>query len=256
MSLFIAGLGLCFVLLLTRRWSSKGKSLFGLILICYFIFGMMPVGLWAVNLLEDRFVTVRDYDAPVAGILVLAGSVSTVMTRERKQVSVGGNIERLTEFVRLARQHPEAKLVFVGGQGRVFDRKLTEAEVAKQFMQEIGMDTERVWFEDGSRNTEEGARLSFEILKPGATPWILITSARHMPRSVGLFRKAGWNILAHPVDYLTLPNQNISWVPQWPGGLGGMKEALYEWGGLFFAWIRGKIDEPFPGPKPVAQVIN
>ncbi|MCW8915548.1 MAG: YdcF family protein [Magnetovibrio sp.] len=252
-SLFIAGLGLSFILLMTTRKLRAGRYLLTLVLGCYVVFGMFPIGTWAINQLEDRFPMAKDHPAPIAGILVLGGSVSTVMTRERGQVSVGGNIERLTEFVRLSQRHPEAKLAYIGGQGRVFDRKPTEAEVSKRFLDEIGMDTSTVWFEDKSRNTEEGAYVSYAHLQPGDAPWVLITSASHMPRAVGLFRKAGWSIMAHPVDYGTLPGGHISWTPKWPGSLGPLNAAIYEWAGLVFAWTRGKIDDVFPGPITVTS---
>lgn len=257
-SLFIGGVLVGFMLLMTRRWQSRGRLLLGVVILCYVVFAMFPVGTWAVNLLEDRFATVREPDRPPVGILVLGGSVSTVMTRERGQVSVGGSVERLSEFVRLARRYPRAKLAYVGGQGLVFDRKPSEAEVTARFLRELGMDTSNVWFEDRSRNTEEGARISFQKLQPGRAEWLLITSARHMPRAMGLFRKAGWNVIAQPTDYLTLPGGRLSWSPGWPGSLGPLNDAVYEWAGLMFAWMRGKIDQPFPGPfpdpVPVAQV--
>ncbi len=248
-SLFIAGLGLSFLLVLSNRFLNAGRNLLALVLGCYVAFAMFPFGQWATNLLEDRFPLIQEHTKPVAGILVLGGSVSTIMTRERGQVSVGGNIERLTEFVRLSKLHPEAQLAYIGGQGRVFDRKPTEAEVSKRFLDEIGMDTTTVWFEDKSRNTEEGAYASFAHLSPGNKPWILITSASHMPRAVGLFRKAGWTIVAHPVDFKTLPGGQMTWTPKWPGSLGYINGAIYEWAGLVFAWMRGKIDEVFPGPS-------
>lgn len=257
-SLFIAGLLMSLVMLMTRRWYRKGRALLGLVLLCYIALAMFPVGAWAVNLLEDRFATVRDYREPIGGILVLGGTVSTVMTRERDQVSLGGSVERLSEFMRLAREFPQARRVYVGGQGRVFDRHPSEAEVAERFLRDMGLDTSTVWFEDRSRNTEEGAVMSFRHLQPGDEPWVLITSARHMPRAVGLYRKAGWTVKPHPTDYMTLPGGRISWTPKWPGGLGLTNEAVYEWAGLAFAWARGKIDKPFPGPSPqtgaVAQV--
>ena len=195
-ALFITGLAVGIVLQFTKWGCDAGRRLLGLVVLCYVVFGMFPVGSWAVNQLEDRFPAQSNYDKPIPGILVLGGSVSTTLTRERGQTSVGGNIERLTEFVRLSRLHPEAKLAYIGGQGRVFDRKPTEAEVSKRFLDEIGMDTSNVWFEDQSRNTEEGAYMSFDQLKPGDQPWVLITSASHMPRAVGLFRKAGWTVRA------------------------------------------------------------
>ena len=247
-TLMMTGLSLGFLLLLFERGFKTGRTLIGLVMVCYAIFATFPVGDWALAHLEDRFPTVQEYQGDIAGVLVLGGSVSTVMTRERGQTSVGGNIERLTEFVRLARLHPEAKLAYIGGQGRVFDLKPTEAEVSKRFLDEIGMDTSNVWFEDTSRNTEEGAKISFDHINPGNTPWVLITSASHMPRAVGLFRKAGWTIWAHPVDYKTMPGGPTNWWPRWPGSLGTFSHAIYEWGGLIYAKLRGKIDTLFPAP--------
>lgn len=250
-AMFITGLAVGLFLLFFTKTFKFGRGFMLLVMGCYGVFGTLPIGTWAINLLEDRFPTVQGYDHPIAGILVLGGSVNTVKTRERGQTSVGGNIERLTEFYRLSRLHPEAKLAYIGGQGRVFDRKPTEAEVSKRFLEDVGMDTSDIWFEDKSRNTEEGAYLSYDHIQPGDTPWVLITSASHMPRAVGLFRKAGWKLLPYPVDYRTIPGQPTSWMPSWPGSLGAFNGAIYEWGGLIFAKTRGKIDELFPGPEPL-----
>ena len=93
--------------------------------------------------------------------------------------------------------------------------------------------------------------MAFAKLNPqeGET-WLLITSARHMPRAVGLFRHAGWQVVAYPVDYSVMPGEGgISWPPK----LDYLNVAVYEWAGLMVGWLRGRIDEPFPGPVPVAQ---
>ena len=53
-----------------------------------------------------------------------------------------------------------------------------------------------------SRNTQENAEFSKALVKPKqGERWLLVTSAFHMPRSVGLFRKAGFAVEPYPVDW-------------------------------------------------------
>ncbi|MCR4376840.1 MAG: YdcF family protein, partial [Rhodospirillales bacterium] len=182
-ALFITAVAVGFMLLFTRFGARWGRRLIGASLLGYALVAVLPFGGWALGILEDRFPAQQSMAEPVTGIIVLGGSFDTVTTRERAQVSLGGSAERLTEFMRLARVYPQAKLIFSGGNGRVFDTKPTEAEVARMFFTEVGFDVSRVQFEDRSRNTAESARLSFEQIAPQADEhWLLITSARHMPR--------------------------------------------------------------------------
>lgn len=255
-ALFMAAVMLGFLLLLMRpgtrageRLSQLGRRLIGLALLGYVAVAMLPVGQWALGKLEDRFPASAHSSEPVAGIVVLGGSIDTVLTRERGQVSVSSSVERLIEFIRLARVHPQAKLVFSGGNGRVFDVKPSEAEVAQAFFRDVGFDDARVHYEDRSRNTAESARLSYEQFTPKADErWLLVTSARHMPRAMGLFRHAGWPVVAHPVDYQLRPNAPTNWWPRWPGRIDYADVAAYEWGGLIVARLRGRIDSIFPQP--------
>ena len=255
--LFMAAVVLGFLMLLMRpgthagvRLSVLGQRLIGLALLGYVAVGVLPVGEWALGMLEDRFPASVDANGSVAGIIVLGGSIDTVLTRERGQVSVSSSAERLIEFIRLARANPQAQLVFSGGNGRVFDTQPSEAEVARAFFRDLGFDDSRVRYEDGSRNTAESARFSYEQFAPQADEtWLLVTSARHMPRAVGLFRHAGWTLKAHPVDYQLKPNAPENWWPRWPGRIDYADVAAYEWGGLIVARLRGRIDSVFPGPN-------
>lgn len=249
-ALFITAVAVGFVLLFTRFGPRWGRWLIGLAFFGYALVAVLPLGELALSVLENRFPARQGTSEPVTGILVLGGSFNTVMTRERAQVSLTSSAERLTEFMRLARMYPQARLIFSGGSGLVFDTKPTEAEVARTFFIEAGFDVSRVEFEDQSRNTAESARLSFAQVSPKVDErWLLITSARHMPRAMGLFRYAGWPVTAHPVDYTTLPSgaSGHFW-PSWPGSIGSADMAAYEWGGLLAAWLRGNIDDPFPAP--------
>ena len=103
-------------------------------------------------------------------------------------------------------------LVFTGGSGFVFSGALREADVIRHVLDGLGFDLSRITFERESRNTYENAVFSRPLVNPGTgETWLLITSAAHMPRSVGIFRRAGWPVLAYPVDYRS--TSELSWSP-------------------------------------------
>lgn len=139
------------------------------------------------------------------GIVLLGGALAhTKLWEAHKQVALNDQAERMTTAVSLMRRHPHLKLLFTGGIASVPPRGLTEAVRARQFFDEMDVDPARVLYEDQSRNTAENATLSARV--PGVDPrqrWLLLTSANHMPRSMGVFLKAGWNVTAYPVDYRT-----------------------------------------------------
>ena len=70
-----------------------------------------------------------------------------------------------------------------------------------------------------------------------------------MPRSVGTFRKAGWNVIPYPVDYKTSNSRTFPLNFNFSGGVGSLGRAIHEFYGLLFYWIYGKTDELFPEPQ-------
>ena len=78
--------------------------------------------------------------------------------------------------------------------------------------------------------------------------WLLVTSARHMPRSIGVFRKAGWSMVAYPVDYVTPQPVGMPLGFNVARGLGAVDAAAYEWIGLVYYRLTGRSDAWFPGP--------
>ncbi len=218
----------------------------GAMLLC----GLLPVGAWLSGLLETRFE--RPVEAPeqVDGIIVLGGS------EELKRTSVHGFPhlsqagERLSEFVALSRHYPNAKLVHTGGYGFIGDAPILESDLARTFFESLGLAPERVIFERQSQNTRENAVYSKELAEPqpGET-WLLVTSALHMPRSVGIFRTLDWPVVAWPVDY-NHPSELASW-PRF-GLVFGLLEvdmAVREIIGLMYYRFRGWTDALFPSQQ-------
>ena len=239
-------------LLWTRR-QRLGRWLLTATVAVVTLLSVLPVGMVLNEILEDRFPTVQTLPAHIDGIVVLGGAVNQVTTRVRGQPSLNEAAERMTEFVAMARRHPEARLVYTGGSGSLYHRDIKETEVARLFFAQMGLDVSRIAFEDQSRNTWENAVFTYRLMKPkkGET-WVLITSAQHMPRSVGAFRQAGWNPLPYPVDYMTYGWAQVHLGLDMAGGFQSLWLGLHEWVGLVaYRWL-GRSNALFPAPAAPA----
>lgn len=138
-----------------------------------------------------------------AGVVVLGGALEPAYVWQgHGQVALNEAAERMTVPVALLQQYPNLRVLFTGGDGELFAQGLTEADRAKIFFNSMGVAPQRVVYESASRTTYENAVLSATVpsVNP-AQPWLLLTSASHMPRAMALFRKAGWDVTPYPVDF-------------------------------------------------------
>ncbi len=176
-----------------------------------------------------------------AGVIVLGGALESGYVSEGTQEpQVNGGAERLTTVLPLLRQAPDLAVVFTGGQGEYFGSGPSEAERARRFFVQLGLDPQRVRLEDKSRNTYENAVFTARLsgIDPGK-PWILITSAYHMPRALAVFRKQGWNVTPYSVDF----NAGLStpWTSHSLGISGKWGMALHEYLGTLSYRLTGRI---------------
>src|SRR5436189_176106 len=119
--------------------------------------------------------------------------------------------------------------------------------LAARLFESFGIAKERIILEGKSRDTEENARFTKELLqpKPGER-WLLVTSAHHMPRSVGVFRAAGFPVEALPVDYRTRGAADILRPFSTLGdGLRRTDTAMREWVGLAIYRMVGRTEALF-----------
>ena len=199
--------------------------------------------------LENRFPVMRDLPPEVDGIIVLGGIVNEVVGRSRGQLAVGGSVERVVAFAELSKKYPNAKQVFTGGSGKLLTQNIKEADAIQPLLRAFGMDVGDIIFESASRNTHENAVLTHQMVSPSPDEkWILITSAFHMPRSIGAFRQAGWQIEAFPVDYNYRGDEGFALRFNLRHGLNELAIAAHEWLGLVFYRLSGKTGTLFPAP--------
>jgi len=210
----------------------------------------LPLDDWLMVPLENRFPAVAVSAGPVDGVIVLGGGLDPGLSAERGQYVVSDAASRLLYFQLLARAHPGAKLVFSGGSGDLFDQEHREAPMVRALARDLGLDAGRMIFEDASRNTFENALFSKELAKPAAGErWLLVTSAFHMPRSVGVFRALGWDVRAFPVGYRTAGYCGLSLLVSFAEKLRVLDLAWPEWVGMAAYRALGKSSELFPGPE-------
>jgi uncharacterized SAM-binding protein YcdF (DUF218 family) len=214
---------------------------------------VLPVGLWLLQPLEDRFARPAALPEPVAGIIVLGGAQEAAVTAARAVLAVNDAAERLIEGLALALRYPDARLVFSGGSGALFPDGSLERDVDERFMALMAADGVRVVYEDRSRNTWENARYTRELVEPtGGEVWLLVTSAAHMPRSVGIFRRIGWPVVPWPVDYRTSGGVTLMGLAA-GDRLGQLDEATREWLALAAYHLMDRTDALFPAPAPAPQ---
>lgn len=214
--------------------------------------GLSPLGNFLVLPLEQRFASVPrpEPGTRVDGLILLGGFEDGWVSAGRPGLGLNEAAERVTEGMRLALLHPEAKVVFTGGVGGLLARGTEATGPVADFLTEAGIAKERLILEGRSRNTYENALFTKELVtpKPGER-WYLVTSAYHMPRAMGLFRKAGFDVIAYPVDYRTRgPEDALRPFERIPQGLMRVDLAVNEWLGLLAYRALGRIDTLFPGP--------
>lgn len=246
-ALFVGALG---VTLSFTRYQKAGCRLAGGVILFLLLLGFSPISMLLALPLETRFAPLPANGPEPDGIIVLGGMLDERSSSRHDQPVLNDAAERLTEAVRLRRLYPHARLVFTGGSAALRGSTHPEAEYVQKFWIDLGVDQNGVLYEDRSRNTFENAIFTRDLVKPGPNErWLLVTSATHMPRSIGLFRKAGFNVVADPVDYRTTGVVNDWSLNSRASDNFVLTEvAMHEWIGLIAYWMTGKTDELFPGP--------
>lgn len=243
--------GLAGVALMGTRFARAGRRLAATSVVLLALCGLSPLARLLALPLEERFPPWEPSNGPPSGIIVLGGPIDGRLSAARGAAVLRDGAERITAGVELARRYPHARLIFSGGTDRLLLQGAMEAQVARRLFVDMGVSEERVEIEDRSRNTFENAVLTKEIARPQpGERWLLVTSAMHMPRAIGVFRKAGFPVEAYPVDWRTAgPQDALLPFDRLSTGLSGLDWATHEWVGLVVYWLTGRTSELLPGPR-------
>ena len=248
---FLIGVGFIGAILLLTRFASLGRKLVMASVLLLVICGLSPLGNYLLYPLESRFPPwAAGAGPPPDGIIVLGASIEADLSVAHNTPVVRGAPDRIIAAAALARRYPNARVVFSGGSANLVSNDAREADFAGAIFESLGIDKSRLIMERQSRNTQENAEFSKALVKPGeGERWVLVTSAFHMPRSVGLFRKAGFAVEPYPVDWrVGGPDDLVALSNVAVEGLARTDLAAREWMGLIAYRLTGKIDELLPGP--------
>ncbi len=203
--IFVYPLGLACILLVTalvlRRRRGQTAILIAVLLLLI-LGGNRWVQYGLVHSLESRHPAPDPMpQAPV--IVVLGGGTRAhVPPRAFSETNEAG--DRLLYAAMLYKQGKAPHILVTGGSIDWRGPRDPEAEDMASLLTLIGVPQEAIWLESEARNTYENAVYSRELLaERGIDSILLVTSARHMPRSVRLFERQGLHVIPAPTDYLT-----------------------------------------------------
>ena len=240
LTLLVAGL----LLIHTKRWSRLGRALTigGVAMLLFFSNKLFSQ--WLLHPLEARYAAIPELRAgalpPALAacryVVVLgSGNGNTPGLSATNELSTSA-LGRITEAIRLLRVLPEARLV-VSGPAEVGHP--AHAVVLARAAESLGVDPARVSYIDQAKDTEEESLAVKKIV--GDTPFALVTTAWHMPRSMALFRHAGLTPLPCPTDYIARVGEfkldDLLWDVD---SLGRSTWAVHERIGYLWIWLRGR----------------
>jgi len=234
-------------LVFLRRGSAGGAAWsLSIALIITLAIGVFPLGNLVLNPLERSYPANPTIAYP-AGIIVLGGAEDVAPDYAGSMAQVNHSGDRLIATMQLARQFPNAVVLYSGGKVAITPYAQGTYEVGPDILRQLGLAENRLIVEGRSRTTAENAVLSLTMAPQDASGlWILVTSASHMPRALGSFCAAGWrNLIPFPTDYRggAIWDQ-IDW--DLARNLDELNIGVKEWIGLLAYRITGRTKAFFP----------
>jgi len=234
-------LAACALLLWKRRRTAVRLSIASLALLLVFTSSFVAGAL--VHSLEDQY---RDpgMDVPAAQAIVVLGGTIHMPSAQHHLTGLTESSDRLLVAFRLYRAG-KAPLVFCsGGNNPIGNQagKTPESTWMAGLLAEWDIPPAAIQIESGSINTRENATRSYQALAPrGIRRILLVTSAMHMPRAAGAFRKAGFEVTAVPADFRSGWGESTTLEKLQPSAnnLVNCDAALHEWLGIVIYRLRG-----------------
>lgn len=233
--------------------SRIGTSVAALSLAAIVLATLSPLGNALLTPLDERF-PMWSYPPQqgLEGIIVLCGSYDKVRFSYVSTLVLENDTQPLAMMVDLARRYPAAKILLSGGND---NDTLDGPSSLKKYFVSLGIEPERILTEARSRTTAQNAQFATDLLEPSpSSRWLLVTYGYRMPRAMGVFRKAGFNVTAFPVHLRSNGWDNI-WRADGSAAenLWKLDIAAHEWLALLYYKLRGYSDEWFAGPDTNAN---
>lgn len=234
--LFLIALG---ALLLPWR-QRLGAWMLGIGIVLFTAGGMLPVGKALIRPLEDA-VPYTPLTAPPDAIIVLGGFIES-RAGGAVPFNLNDNADRLTAAASLAHRYPGVPVVVSEGANDPADTP--GAVYAADWLASVGVPRDQIVVEPRAQSTWDNAVFSKALIHPKPDGrYLVVTSAWHMPRSLAIFRAAGW---PEPIPYPVDPMSGVG--PFWwtlnysvSEGLVDLDLAAREWSAIAWYGVRGRL---------------
>ncbi|TKI07498.1 envelope biogenesis factor ElyC [Martelella alba] len=203
--LLLMAAGLCLIGF-TRR-QKTGKCLLVLGWLALLLLSLQPVADHLLAPLETRYPTYQDRAAPIAYVVVLGGGYTFNPQWAPGSNLINNSLPRVVEGIRQYRNHPGARLVFTGAAAN--GNPVSSAAVAASVAESLGVPAKDIILLDKPRDTRQEAASVAALV--GKAPFLLVTSANHLPRAMAFFQGQGLAPLPAPANQLAITSPLNVW---------------------------------------------
>jgi uncharacterized SAM-binding protein YcdF (DUF218 family) len=248
---FLLAAGLLGAVLMATRLAHVGRKLLLASVVLLAICGFSPLGAWLLYPLEQRFPAWSSAHGAPEGLVVLGGGIDADVSAAHKTAAFTSSGGRFIAAAALAHRYPKLRIVYSGGSANlVSDDTAKEADYVLAAFESLGISRDRITPERYSRNTFENAQFSKNLAAPkNGERWVLLTSAYHMPRSIGVFRSIGFMVEAYPTDWRLAGSADLLKFSVFSvQGFMHTDMAVREWMGLAAYWLSHRTTAFFPSP--------
>ena len=245
LSLLLFFLGLYLLWFTTKQKAGKILVSVGVILLTLFSYSVIPDRLLrplerqynSFEIRSSAAVQKAEDGSIIKFVVVLGGGHTSDPELPLISQISRSSLVRLMEGIRIYKKYPGAKLLLSGG--GVFD-PVSDAEIMARVAMEIGVPERDIILESKSKDTKDEARFIKPIV--GNEPFVLVTTASHIPRSMALFKKLGMNPIPSPIGHSVSEEQGLSPYSFFPStyNLEKAEMAIHEYLGLTWAMLRGQ----------------
>ena len=228
-------------LLWFSRFQRTGKLCVSLGWLLLLLLSLQPVADSLLKPIEDKYPTWRD-EKRVQYVVVLGGGYTWNPSWAPSSNLINNSLPRLTEGIRLWYENPGSKLIFTGAAAKT--NPVSTAEAGARVAESLGIPRSEIIVLDKPKDTEEEAAVVKEAI--GDAPFLLVTSASHLPRAMIFFRRAGLTPLPAPANQLAIESPLNPWeraIPS-PVWLMHSDRVGYEALGRIWQWLKGSSGDP------------
>lgn len=234
-------MALALALLWWSRWQRTAKGLLTVSWLALFLLSLQPVADGLLKPIESAYPTWRG-EEKVDYVVVLGGGYTWNPQWAPSSNLINNSLPRVTEGVRLWHANPGAKLVFTGAPA--VTNPVSTAEAGARVAESLGVPRSDIITLDTPRDTEDEAAAVAKAI--GQQPFLLVTSASHLPRAMRFFQHQGLKPIPAPANQMAVESPLNPWERALPSSLWLMHSDRvgYETLGRIWQWLKGASGDP------------